>query len=111
MRSVVDERISLKAVARGKPTVASGRKAAVLSSLILLLLTLGWGDRSGGEQVSVPRGELRIVDKRPTNRFSIQNHTIEGLVGIDYQERMLVPRLASGWRKARLPRSSRSAVR
>jgi ABC-type transport system substrate-binding protein len=70
----------------------------LLSSLILLLLTLGWGDRSGGEQASVPRGELRIVDKRLTNRFSIQNHAIEGLVGIDYQEGTLVPRLASGWR-------------
>ena len=32
MSSVVDERISLKAVARGKPTVSSGRKAAVLKA-------------------------------------------------------------------------------
>jgi len=32
MRSVVDERIARKAVARGKPTVASGRKAAVLKA-------------------------------------------------------------------------------
>jgi peptide/nickel transport system substrate-binding protein len=70
----------------------------LLSSLILLLLTLGWGDRNGREQLSVPRGELRIVDKRLTNRFSIQNHAIEGLVGIDYQGGTLVPRLASGWR-------------
>jgi peptide/nickel transport system substrate-binding protein len=70
----------------------------LLSSLILLLLTLSWGDRSGGEQVLVPRGELRIMDKRLTNRLSIQNHAIEGLVGIDYREGTLVPRLASGWR-------------
>jgi hypothetical protein len=32
MRSVVDERISFKAVARGKPTVSTGRKAAVLGA-------------------------------------------------------------------------------
>ena len=32
MRSVVDERIARKAVARGKPTVSSGRKAAVLKA-------------------------------------------------------------------------------
>jgi len=33
MRSVVDDRISLKAVARGTPTVSSGRKATVRSAL------------------------------------------------------------------------------
>ena len=82
-----------------------------VGSVILVLCLLGWSTSGIGEQPLAPRGELRIVDKRPTNRFSIQNHTIEGLVGIDYQERTLVPRLASGWRKARLPRSSRSAVR
>jgi hypothetical protein len=32
MSSVVDERISLKAGVRGKPTVSSGRKAAVLKA-------------------------------------------------------------------------------
>jgi len=32
MRIVVDNRISLKAVQRGKPTVSSGRKAAVLGA-------------------------------------------------------------------------------
>src|SRR5919201_5703587 len=32
MSSVVDARISLKAVARGTPTVSSGRKAAVLKA-------------------------------------------------------------------------------
>src|SRR5262245_61426785 len=33
MSNVVDERISLKAIARGKPTVSTGRKAAVLGAL------------------------------------------------------------------------------
>ena len=55
-------------------------------SMLLVLCTLGWTLTARAEQASVPRGELRIVDKRLTNRFSIQNHAIEGLVGIDYQE-------------------------
>jgi hypothetical protein len=33
MRVVVDDRISLQRVRRGKPTVSSGRKAAVLGAL------------------------------------------------------------------------------
>jgi hypothetical protein len=39
MSSVVDKRIALKGVRRGKPTVSSGRKAAVLDALWRALRT------------------------------------------------------------------------
>jgi ABC-type transport system substrate-binding protein len=70
----------------------------VVGSFILLLATLGWGDRLLGESMPASRGELRIVDKRVTNRLSVQDHAIERLVGVDYEKGTLVPRLASGWR-------------
>jgi peptide/nickel transport system substrate-binding protein len=70
----------------------------IIGSLVLVCMTLGWGDPSSGEPVSVPpRGELRIVDKRPSNRWSIERNVFESLVSID-SDGTLVPRLASGWR-------------
>jgi hypothetical protein len=38
-------------------------KNLVVGSLVLMLITLGWSERSVGAQVSAPRGELHIVDK------------------------------------------------
>ncbi len=36
-------------------------KRLIVSSIVLVLVTLGWGDRGLGEQPPAPRGELRIV--------------------------------------------------
>jgi ABC-type transport system substrate-binding protein len=69
----------------------------VVGSVILLLVTLGWGDRSMGEQIPAPRGELRIVDKSPANWQYIVLNVFEHLVEFN-KEGTLVPRLATGWR-------------
>lgn len=69
----------------------------VVGSIVLMLVTLGWGDRGVGEQVPAPRGELRIVDKNPENYLSITMNVFESLVEVDHQGR-LVPRLATRWR-------------
>ena len=37
-------------------------KHLMVGSIVLMLITLGWSNRSLGEQVPAPRGELRIVD-------------------------------------------------
>src|SRR5689334_16296 len=42
-------------------------KSLVVGSMVLMLITIGWSERSMGEQVPAPRGELRIVDKDPLN--------------------------------------------
>jgi peptide/nickel transport system substrate-binding protein len=69
----------------------------VVGSFILLLVTLGWGDYSVGEQVPAPRGELRIVDKSPTNWQYIVLNVFEHLIEIS-KEGTLVPGLATSWR-------------
>jgi ABC-type transport system substrate-binding protein len=69
----------------------------VVGSVILLLVTLGWGDRSIEEQIPAPRGELRIVDKSPANWQYIVLNVFEHLVEFS-KEGTLVPRLATGWR-------------
>ena len=68
----------------------------IVSSLALVLVTLGWGDRSWGEQVPTPRGELRIVDTDPINWAWIAWNVFEHLVEID-KDGKLVPRLATAW--------------
>jgi hypothetical protein len=45
-------------------------------SIILVLCTCGWTFTALAEQRPAPRGELRIVDKRWSNRFSIENHVL-----------------------------------
>ena len=72
-------------------------KHLIVSSIILGLLTLGWGNRSFGEQVSVPRGELRIVDPSPWNWSSVTFNVMEHLLE-PAPDGTLVPRLATGWR-------------
>jgi peptide/nickel transport system substrate-binding protein len=65
--------------------------------MLLVLCTFGWTLTALAEPRPAPRGELRIVDKRWSDRWSIENHVIEPLVEIG-PNGTLVPRLASGWR-------------
>jgi peptide/nickel transport system substrate-binding protein len=71
-------------------------KSLVVGSLVLMLVTLGWSNRSLGEQVPAPRGELRIVDTHPANWASITLHVFEHLMELD-KDGKLVPRLATSW--------------
>ena len=71
-------------------------KRLVLSSIVLVLVTLGWGERVLGEEGSVPRGELRIVDKSPANWTYITLQVFEHLMEFD-KDGTLVPRLATRW--------------
>jgi peptide/nickel transport system substrate-binding protein len=70
----------------------------IVGSVLLGGCLLGGSVAGMGEERPAPRGELRIVDKRATNRLSIQDHVIERLVESDYQTGTLMPWLASGWR-------------
>jgi ABC-type transport system substrate-binding protein len=72
-------------------------KMFVVGSIVLVLITFAWGDRSGGEQVSAPQGELRIVDKHSWNWVWITLNVFEHLMDLDKDGR-LVPRLATDWR-------------
>jgi ABC-type transport system substrate-binding protein len=68
----------------------------VMSSCILLFVTFGWSLRSTGEQVPVPQGELRIVDKYHQNWAWIVLNIFEHLIEID-KHGHLVPGLATSW--------------
>ena len=69
----------------------------IVGSLAFLLITLGWGNYSLGEQAPAPRGELRIVDKNPLNWIWIVYNVFEHLMELD-KDGQLVPRLATSWR-------------
>jgi ABC-type transport system substrate-binding protein len=71
-------------------------KRYVVGSIVLLLVTLGWGERGMGEQVPTPRGELRIVDTDPANWAYITWNVFEHLVEVD-KDGKLVPRLVTAW--------------
>ena len=72
-------------------------KHLVVSSLVLLLVTLGGGDRGVRAQVSAPRGELRIVDSSSFNFVTVVFNVFEHLLDLE-EGGKLVPRLATGWR-------------
>ena len=72
-------------------------KKRISSSIVLLVVTLMWCASAFTEQPPEPRGELRIVDKRRTNRYTVVRNTVERLVDSNHDGK-LVPRLASGWR-------------
>jgi ABC-type transport system substrate-binding protein len=72
-------------------------KQLVVGSIILLLVTFGWGESSCGQERPVPRGELRIVDKNPSNWVSLTFNVFEHLMETDAGGKV-VPRLATGWR-------------
>jgi ABC-type transport system substrate-binding protein len=65
--------------------------------LAIMLVSLGWGRCSFGQEVPSPRGELRIVDKSPVNWISMTFNVFEHLMEADVGGE-LVPRLATGWR-------------
>ncbi len=71
-------------------------KRLVVVSLVLMLVSLGWGNSGFGEQLPAPRGELRIVDKDPWNWVWIVWHVFEHLVEVDRNGK-LVPHLATRW--------------
>jgi peptide/nickel transport system substrate-binding protein len=66
----------------------------VFGSIILVLVTFGWGHRSLGEPG--PRGELRVVDNHPLNWAWIVWNVFEHLIEVDTHG-TLVPRLATRW--------------
>ena len=68
----------------------------IVSSMMCLLVTLGWGTMSMGEQVPTPRGELRVVDTDPLNWAWIAWNIFDHLVEVD-KDGKLVPRLATAW--------------
>ena len=72
-------------------------KKFVVGGIVLMFVTLGWGERGMGEQVPAPRGELRIVDTDPLNWAWITWNVFEHLVELD-KDGQLVPRLATSWR-------------
>jgi len=72
------------------------RKLA-FGSIVLLLVTLGWGGSSVGEQTPSPRGELRVVDKHHFNWAYIVLNIFEHLFELDRAGKT-VPGLATRWR-------------
>src|SRR5215471_18766545 len=68
----------------------------VVSSIVLVLVALGWSARGLGEEIQEPRGELRVVDKSPQNWASVTLNVFEHLITLD-KDAKPVPRLATGW--------------
>ena len=71
-------------------------KKFVVGGIILVLVTCGWGTMSVGEQTPAPRGELRIVDKNPSNFAWMAYNVFEHLIEAD-KDGKLVPGLAVSW--------------
>jgi len=72
------------------------RKVAIFG-LMLVLVTLGWHTPSLAQTAPAPRGELRIVDKNPSNWVWITLNVMDHLTETDKDGRV-VPRLATAWR-------------
>ena len=58
-------------------------KQLIVGSIVFILVTLGGNSRSFGDQISAPRGELRIVDMHPGNWASVTLHVFEHLMELD----------------------------
>jgi ABC-type transport system substrate-binding protein len=71
-------------------------KKCIIGSIVVVIMTFGWETYGFGQQVSVPRGELRVVDRNPLNVAAVVFHVFEHLVELD-KDGTLVPRLATGW--------------
>jgi len=65
-------------------------------SIVLVLGMLAWDSIGVGQEVPPPRGELRIVDKHPSNWAFISWNVFDHLVELD-KDGTHVPRLAMGW--------------
>jgi len=72
-------------------------KKLIVSSMILMGFVLGRNTHGLGEELSRPRGELRIVDRGPRNWVWTALQVFEHLAELD-KDGTLVPRLAIGWR-------------
>ena len=72
-------------------------KQRIVGSIVLVLVTLGWGHSSMGESILVSPRELRVVDKHPLNWASITYNVFEHLISLD-KDGKLVARLATSWR-------------
>jgi ABC-type transport system substrate-binding protein len=68
----------------------------VVGCIVVLLVIVGGLSGGSGEQVPVPQGELRIVDKSPLNFMYIVFNVFEHLIELD-KDGTLVPRLATRW--------------
>jgi peptide/nickel transport system substrate-binding protein len=66
-------------------------------SLVVIAISSGWIGISLAQQPPAPRGELRIVDKHPTNRYSIERHKVERLIEVN-PDGTMAPHLATDWR-------------
>jgi ABC-type transport system substrate-binding protein len=69
----------------------------VAGVIVLGICILGWSTGGVGQEVTAPRGELRIVDKNPQNWAFIAWNIFDHLVEVD-KDGKLVPRLATSWR-------------
>jgi ABC-type transport system substrate-binding protein len=67
-----------------------------IGGIALVLCTLVWGVGTLVGEVSAPQGELRIVDKHPSNWATITLNIFEHLMSLDHDGN-LVPRLATRW--------------
>ena len=72
-------------------------KKLLVSAIVLILFTYGWGTSISGEEVPMPRGEVRIVDTHPLNWGLITMTVFEHLIEVN-NEGKLVPHLATDWR-------------
>ncbi len=72
-------------------------KKLFIICIIFAFIIFGWWAYSFGQEFPNPRGELRIVDKNPTNWAFITTNVMEHLIELD-KDGNLVPRLATGWR-------------
>ena len=69
----------------------------LISSIVFLLITCGWGASSVAQEAPAPRGEIRIVDNHPNTWPWITLNVFEHLIAADKDGKM-VPRLATSWR-------------
>ena len=73
-------------------------RTCVVSGIVIVLVFFGWSPVTIAEQPPAPRGEIRIVDKRPENRYTIEENRIERLARLT-DDGTLVPNLARSWHR------------
>jgi peptide/nickel transport system substrate-binding protein len=71
-------------------------QTVVILGLVLALVIFAPSSGSLGQQLSAPRGELRIVDHSPLNWAWVTWQVFEHLIEFD-PDGKLIPRLATGW--------------